>query len=223
MKKSMGFSNGLVCYGVSFAVASFLASLQSAQAQGSPETAVNSHQTMSAEAGNPHQAGAAGSANPHQAQQFITGDRKDVSWKLPEGWSELTPTSMRLGNFLYTHSNGQKVEITVASLPGAAGGIAPNFEMWRSQVGLPSIDEVEVLKQSEKVHVGDLEMTMTDIVSSENIIDNKFKARITGAIYVRGPNTWFFKMKGEDTAVKSSKKAFLSFLKDLKFQDSSKG
>jgi hypothetical protein len=80
-----------------------------------------------------------------------------------------------------------------------------------------------VLKQSEKIKAGDLEMIMTDMVSTENIIDKKFKARITGAIYVREPNTWFFKMKGEDAAVKNSKEAFLSFLKDLKFQDSNKG
>ena len=155
--------------------------------------------------------------NPHQSDTFVTGNKSDVSWKLPEGWTELAPTAMRLGNFLYTDKNGQKVEITVASLPGQAGGISANFNMWRSQLGLPTVSEDEVLKDSKKIKPANVEMSYTELVSTQDIIEGKFKAAILGAICSNKTNTWFFKMKGESQAVQNAKSDFEKFLESVSF------
>ena len=152
---------------------------------------------------------------------FSAETRKSISWTVPQGWSEQPPTSMRLGNFLFTASNGQKVEISVVSLPGAAGGIAANFGMWRSQLGLPALEEGAVMKQSETLRVGSMEMRSIDLLSETNLVDGKSKARIVGVIYPREGNTWFFKMKGEDAAVVEAKPSFISFLESVKFLDPS--
>lgn len=239
MKKHPLFSNHILFYGAPVSSLLLLALgqgaslsprtyslpsiIESAEAESPSQATSNPHQMLRVSGANPHQSGSE-MGTPHSADSFASGAaRNEVSWTLPTGWTELAPTSMRLGNFLYTHTNGQKVEITVSALPGAAGGTAANFDMWRSQIGLPKVDESEVLKQSEKLKVGEQEMVLTDLVSTDNVIDSKLKARITGAIYQRGKDTWFFKMKGEDNAVKSLKQPFITFLNSLKFKDANAG
>lgn len=222
----MTISNQLYRYG--FSVAGFCAVL--AWHEGTIQTALAgppvdvSAQEMSAHA---HALLTGGSASPHQMEKtdahagdgFASGaERTDVSWTLPSEWKELPPTAMRLGNFAST-KNGQKVEITVASLPGPAGGVGANFDMWRSQLGLPEIEQSELLKLSSPIKVAGVEMTSIDLVSTENILEGKYKGRILGAIYQGKSNTWFFKMKGEDNAVTSTKKEFMTFLDSVKFKE----
>ncbi len=183
------------------------------------QAVIDAHEMIASVETSPHKTNGSGAKAPHAEGSFASGSRDQVTWTVPQGWVEVAPTSMRLGNFLYTDgSNGQKVEISVVSLPGSAGGVAANIDMWRSQIGLPRVEGDQALKQIEELTLGELKISMADLVSTENIIESKYKARIMGAISVHGTNTWFFKMKGEDSAVGNSKENFLSFLRSVKFK-----
>lgn len=187
-----------------------------------PLVSANPHAAMMA--GSPQAHGGGGvERRPHEAGSFSVATRPDVQWTLPAGWKEVPPTSMRLGNFLWTAPSGQKVEITVSALPGTAGGVAANFGMWRSQLGLPKLDDVGVMKESQKLKVGEHEMVAIELVSRDQVLDGKFKASIYGAIYPRASDTWFFKVKGEEQAVTGVKKEFRRFLESVTFQEKQKG
>ncbi len=126
---------------------------------------------------------------------------------------------MRLGSFLAKAENGQAVDISVVPLSGLAGGMLANINRWRGQIQLPPIEEQDLATGAKLISVGRLQMNQVDFVSSVLLIDGRYKKRIVAAIYEKSGQTWFFKMNGEDEAVRSMKPAFKKFLESLRFND----
>jgi hypothetical protein len=149
-------------------------------------------------------------ANPHE-----------ITWTLPSGWQEQPPSSMRVGSFLATASNGQKADISVVPLSGDAGGDLANINRWRGQINLDPITDAELPQMSEKITPAGRPMILVDFVSHDLEIDNKYPKRLVAAIYKQGTRSWFFKMTGEDKAIQEIKPAFLKFLKTLQFHANS--
>jgi hypothetical protein len=142
---------------------------------------------------------------------------KNISWTVPSGWTEQPASSMHVGSFLATGSNGQKVDISVVPLSGPAGGTLANINRWRGQINLPPIEDQDLSRLTETIKSGTKDMLLVDFVSEQNLIDNKFKKRLVAATYTNGEQTWFFKMTGEDQAVKDNKSSFIKFLRSPKF------
>lgn len=141
-----------------------------------------------------------------------------LSWKLPAGWAEKTPSAMRVASFSVTGKDGQLAEVGVIPLP-TTGNELELVNMWRQQLHLPSVAVADADKQAESITVGAEQGKLFDIVSTELVIEGKAKARILVATISRGPLSWFFKMTGEDTLVVEQKPAFAEFLKSVVFEE----
>lgn len=144
--------------------------------------------------------------------------QKDISWKLPKGWTEQPPSAMRAGSFSADGKNGQKADISVVVLAGVAGTDLDNVNRWRGQLNLDPIDESGLPKALEPILPGGRKMKLVDIVTGDPVIDGKYKKRMVAAIYPRGESTWFFKMTGEDALVESLKPTFKHFLETVEFR-----
>jgi len=142
---------------------------------------------------------------------------RDIEWKLPSGWQDQPPSSMRVGSFLAKGSNGQAVDISVVPLSGEAGGDLSNINRWRGQINLEPISDADLPQNSKTITPAGRSMLWVDIVSREPLVDNKYPKRLIAAVYKQGNRTWFFKMTGEDKAVEETKPTFLQFLKSLRF------
>jgi hypothetical protein len=136
---------------------------------------------------------------------------REIQWKIPTGWKEQPPSSMRVGSFLVIGKNGQTADVSVIPLFGAAGGDLANINRWRDQIGLGPLSEAELPKQSETISAGGRRMRLIDFANS--------KKRLVAAIYIQGERSWFFKMMGDDPTVAEAKPAFLRFLQSLQFHD----
>jgi hypothetical protein len=136
---------------------------------------------------------------------------KEIEWKLPAGWQEQPPSSMRLGSFRVAGGSGGTADVSVIALSGMAGGDLANINRWRGQIELDPISEQDLAKNSRTISPAGRPMVLVDFVNA--------KKRLIAAIYVRGDRTWFFKMIGDDHTVKDAKPAFLDFLDSLKFND----
>lgn len=139
-----------------------------------------------------------------------------IKWTAPKGWKEMPANSIRVGSFLIESEEGKKADISVIPLAGIAGGNLANVNRWRGQIGLPPISEEELAKGSEELETPAGRMVIIDIVSTETVIDNKYKARVIAAILPKGNTTWFFKMVGEDGLAASTKPAFKEFLNSVR-------
>jgi hypothetical protein len=139
-----------------------------------------------------------------------------LTWKTPEGWTQLEPGQMRVGSFKVTGAGGKSADISIIPLGGVAGGDAANVNRWRGQIGLEpaSADEIKQLAQNVEIagQPGELyEITGKNPGTGE-------PAGILAAIAQRGGTSWFFKMTGDPGIIAGQKPAFVEFLKSVKFE-----
>lgn len=141
----------------------------------------------------------------------------EIKWKVPRGWKQQPASGMRIGSFLVAGANGRQADVSVVPLGGEAGDALANLNRWRGQINLPAIAPSELSKFSKQMTLGGRQMTYVDLVSSELLVENKYKKRIVAATYSTGGRTWFFKMMGDDATVGAAAAAFKDFLKSLRF------
>ncbi len=64
-------------------------------------------------------------------------------WTVPEGWARGGERSMRLATYVASES-GPGWECAITVLPGGAGGLGPNLNRWRQQMGNGPLSEAEI-------------------------------------------------------------------------------
>ncbi len=62
-------------------------------------------------------------------------------WDMPEGWQEISSTSMRLVNLRF--GKNLDGECYMSLLPGGGGGVFANINRWRKQMGLEALSQSE--------------------------------------------------------------------------------
>jgi len=138
-----------------------------------------------------------------------------LHWKLPQGWQELPPSSMRVGSFAVTGPNNQKAQVAIIPLAGGAGGDFENVNRWRGQVGLPRVGQDELAKLADNVEIAGERGPLFEFAGVP--LDGDKKTRLLAAILHRSGTAWFFKMTGDDEWVAAQKPTFLQFLKGVSF------
>jgi len=142
------------------------------------------------------------------------------AWDLPAGWKEQQPpSSMRVASFQVTGDNGAKADVSVIKLSGLAGGILANVNRWRSQVGLPPVDEAGLEKLITTREVNGSKVIVADMVGHS--MESGDQTRLLAAIVPRGGNTWFYKMVGNDALVSQQKSAFIKFVETARYPNAS--
>ena len=164
----------------------------------------------------PKQSDAMAAANPHGLDQSamafhgqMGGPQAQVKWTLPSGWTEKQLSQMRVGSFDAKAKDGQVADVSI--IPLQTGGPQmelANFNMWRSELQLPAVQTPD----SSPVTVGSAQGKLYEIS------EGKVPGRILIAALDRDGMTWYFKMKGEDAAVREEKPSFLEFLKSITFE-----
>jgi hypothetical protein len=146
-----------------------------------------------------------------RTEETRQGSVPGLHYTLPEGWRQGKAGKMSLAAFLVTQG-GQQAEVTISAFPGPAGGLLPNVNRWRGQVGLPEMDEVQLEKDKELKKI-----TVNDTAAHLITITGQRGETILGAIVPRPDQTWFFKMKGPADLVEKQKTAFDTFLASVQF------
>jgi hypothetical protein len=146
-----------------------------------------------------------------RTEESRQGSVAGLQYTLPQGWRQARAGRMSLATFLVAQGN-QQAEVSISAFPGPAGGLLPNVNRWRGQLGLPEIDEVQLEKDKEfkKITVNDTPAHLITIAGQRG-------ESIHGAIVPRPDKTWFFKMKGPADVIDKQKSAFDTFLASVQF------
>ena len=147
-----------------------------------------------------------GGGDPHVAMP--EGDQvvqPGVVGEVPGHWQLAAGSSMRIASYRVDGDNGAVADISLVTLPGAAGGVLDNINRWRTQIGLDAVDEAGLAKVSEKRKspVGDAVVVDLGEGSEE---------RIVAAVIPLADATWFYKMRGDPDLVGREKQAFLRWI-----------
>ena len=138
-----------------------------------------------------------------------------LTWKTPEGWTEVPPGEMRVASFKIQGQNGKQADVSVIPLPGLPGSDEANVNRWRGQVGLPPASPDELKKSAENVEADGQPAQLYDIAGQNP--GSGDATRILGVIQHRTDAVWFFKMTGDADLAEQQKPAFVAFLKSVKF------
>lgn len=126
---------------------------------------------------------------------------------VPAGWKEVPATQFLLAKYVI-QSNGAEASVNVSMLDGTGGGLLPNVNRWRGQLGLPPISEGELTTQTQSLDVAGTKATLVDI--------NGAKGRLIGIIAPQAGQTWFYKLMGDAQIVEQQKDAFTKFVQNFK-------
>src|SRR5262249_58837818 len=97
----------------------------------------------------------AGGRNPH-----APADAGKITYTVPEGWKEADRVVSRGGievryeAALKVEEGGASALLTVSKFPQDAGGLLPNINRWRDQVGLGPIDKEQLSRDATEARVG---------------------------------------------------------------------
>ncbi len=139
----------------------------------------------------------------------VGGVPLQLKWKLPNGWQEVPPSSMRVASFKVTGEDGKQADVSIIPLPGGAGGDLSNVNRWRGQVGLVPVAEEELPKLTETIDVASHPAALYEQAGDS--------VKILAAIQHRDGMVWFFKMTGDSQLVAQTKPVFVDFLKSVQF------
>ena len=138
-----------------------------------------------------------------------------LTWKTPEGWTEVPPGEMRVASFKIQGQNGKQADVSVIPLPGVPGSDEANVNRWRGQVGLSPVSPDELKKSAESVEADGQPAQFYDIAGQNP--GSGDATRILGVIQHRTGAVWFFKMTGDADLAEQQKPALVAFLKSVKF------
>jgi hypothetical protein len=162
-------------------------------------------------------------ADPHAGHQPMAAGHADMAaprqkpltWKTPEGWTEVPPGEMRVASFKIAGKDGKQADLSVVPLSGGGGGDFSNVNRWRGQVGLEVVS-ADVLKSlAQTVELASQLADLYDMAGKNP--ESGAPTRVLGAIQHRDGVAWFLKMIGDDDLVAQQKPAFIEFLKSVQF------
>jgi len=138
--------------------------------------------------------------------------QSSLTWTAPADWQAKPLGQMRLGSYGVSSDAGN-ADISIIAFPGEAGGLLPNINRWRGQLGLAPLAEADLAGTTTALDgAGGLHFTVVDLSGQAA----GTPARMLGAILSFGGQTYFFKLTGPDALVAREKNAFLDFLKTVK-------
>ncbi|MCF3649470.1 hypothetical protein [Synoicihabitans lomoniglobus] len=140
-----------------------------------------------------------------------TAGASALSWTAPSHWQELPASGMRRGSFTLPGEGDATADLSVIAFPGDAGGLAPNLNRWRKQIGLAELSAADA--QATVEHV-DTPTFHADFVDYSGSVDGA-PTRIMGAILHHGGESWFFKLMGPANIVENEAAAFRAFVQSV--------
>jgi hypothetical protein len=136
-------------------------------------------------------------------------------WTVPPDWREVPAAEFLLAEYVITGTNGAKADVNVAMLSGAGGGVLPNVNRWRGQLGLPPITDNDLATTTSTLDVAGGQATMVDLTGTDAKTGRK--ARLIGVILPQSGQAWFYKLMGDEQIVGQQKEAFTRFIQSVKY------
>jgi len=127
-----------------------------------------------------------------------------LKWTLPKGWTTAQAGGMRYA----TLKPAGNAEVSVVMLSGPAGGELANVNRWRSQLGLPPVEEGTLAGSRQVVKAKAGTVAVFEFANSGSRM-------VVGLLTTTDGNTWFLKLMGEDAPVGQAKADFVKLLGTL--------
>ena len=141
-------------------------------------------------------------------------DASQPTWAIPSDWKPAPLEQFLVAKFIIPGSGDANAAVHVSSLAGAGGGLLPNLNRWRGQLGQPPLGDDDLAKLPTMAAAGQPATVMD--VSGVNARTGQ-PARLVGVVLPLGDQTWFYKLMGDANIVAAQKDAFIRFVQSAKY------
>jgi hypothetical protein len=138
------------------------------------------------------------------------------TWTIPTGWQAAPLSQFLIAKFSIAGADGAEAAVNVSSLAGDGGGLLPNVNRWRSQLGLAPIADAD-LANLQTIEASGGTATLIDISGTDARVGKP--ARLVGIVLPLVGQTWFYKLMGDPDVVAQQKDAFVKFVQSAKYPD----
>ena len=149
---------------------------------------------------------------PMASNPIRAGDKP--SWTVPAGWQEGQLSQFLIAKYVVEGTDGAQAAINVSSLGGDGGGLLPNVNRWRQQLGLPPVAEDDLANLPALETSGGkgvlIDFSGTDGRSGK-------PARLVGVVLPLGGQTWFYKLMGDANLVAQQRDALVKFVQSATY------
>ncbi len=134
-----------------------------------------------------------------------------VQWTTPAGWTvSVAPNPSRLATFSIVEGSN-KAEVTITRFPGDVGGLLPNINRWRGQIGLKPVADASQ-QPMEALEVDGAPSQLLDLQGA-----GETSSRMLVVLTTRGGFTYFVKMTGPGALLGRERQNFVTFARSLRF------
>ncbi len=92
----------------------------------------------------------------------LTSEEGQIRWSLPKGWSEEAGSGDRQASLTFG-AREPKLQMTIVRLAGDGGGLLPNVNRWRDQMGLAKIGQDALEGAVRKIEADGLQVSLLDL------------------------------------------------------------
>lgn len=136
------------------------------------------------------------------------------TWIVPAGWREIDGGQFLFAKFLIA-ADGANASVNVSKSAGDGGGLLPNINRWRGQLGLGAWSEADLKQNTKEIDVTGGQGTFVELNGTDAATEKA--ATTLGIKVIRDGSTWYYKMMGDPKLVESQREAFLGFVKGVKY------
>ena len=135
-------------------------------------------------------------------------------WTVPAGWQEGPLAQFLVAKFIIAGPGNVSASLNVSSLSGDGGGLLPNINRWRGQLGQAPLAEA-ALAQLPTIDASGAKATLVDISGTDSRTQQP--ARLIGVVLPLNGQTWFYKLMGDATVVAQQQEALIRFVQSAKY------
>ena len=136
------------------------------------------------------------------------------AWTVPADWQSGQLSQFLIAKYIITGANGAQAAVNVSSLAGDGGGLLPNVNRWRGQLGLAPATEAD-LANLPTVDASGGKATMIEFSGTDGRTGKP--AQLIGLVLPLGGQTWFYKLMGDAEIVTQQKDALVKFVQSAKY------
>ncbi len=148
------------------------------------------------------------------AASVPAGDKP--TWTVPGGWQEGPLAQFLIAKYVITGASGASAAVNVSSLVGDGGGLLPNVNRWRTQLGLAPLAEADVASLPT-IDASGAKATLIEFSGTDGRTGKP--AQLVGVVLPLGGQTWFYKLMGDAGIVAQQKDALVKFVQSAKYPD----
>lgn len=148
----------------------------------------------------------------------VRPDALPIEWQVPDNWRRVdNPNRFRVATFHAGDSaEDEPVKVAVSSLRGEGGGLLPNLNRWRRQIGLAPVNSPESVESAVAFEGERMRGMMFDMTGAAPA-DGPPRGMIVAV--VRTPDrTWYVKMSGAAARIAPHRDEMFAFAKSFRWR-----